>query len=60
MEHTGRASRSVLLTKYYSGDHTKKNEMDGACGTHRERRSAYRVLVVKPEGKRLLGRPRHR
>jgi hypothetical protein len=24
------------------------------------RRAAYRVLVVKPEGKRPLGRPRHR
>ena len=23
-------------------------------------RNAYRVLVGKPEGKRLLGRPRHR
>ena len=26
----------------------------------RERRSVYRVLVVKPEGMRPLGRPRHR
>jgi hypothetical protein len=25
-----------------------------------ERRGAYRILVVKPEGKRLLGRPRRR
>jgi len=25
-----------------------------------ERRGVYRVLVRKPEGKRLLGRPRHR
>jgi len=25
-----------------------------------ERRAAYRVLVGKPEGKRPLGRPRHR
>ena len=25
-----------------------------------ERRGIYRVLVGKPEGKRLLGRPRHR
>jgi len=25
-----------------------------------ERRGVYRVLVVKPEGKRPLGRPRHR
>jgi len=26
----------------------------------RERRGGYRVLVGKPEGKRPLGRPRHR
>ena len=25
-----------------------------------ERRGVYRVLVEKPEGKRLLGRPRHK
>jgi hypothetical protein len=25
-----------------------------------EKRNAYRILVGKPEGKRLLGRPRHR
>jgi hypothetical protein len=25
-----------------------------------ERRNAYRILVGKPEGKRPLGRPRHR
>jgi hypothetical protein len=26
----------------------------------REKRNAYRILVGKPEGKRPLGRPRHR
>ena len=35
------------------GDQIKKNEMG-------ERRGVYRVLVRKPKGKRLLGRPRHR
>jgi hypothetical protein len=25
-----------------------------------DKRSTYRILVGKPEGKRLLGRPRHR
>jgi hypothetical protein len=30
------------------------------CGTHREGRGAYRVLVGRPEGKRQLGRPRRR
>ena len=31
--------------------------MGGACSTG-ERRSLYKVLVGKPEGKRPLGRPR--
>jgi len=36
--------------------------MDGACSTYgrEERRVVYRVLMVKPEGKRLPGRPRCR
>ena len=33
--------------------------MDGACSMYGGR-DAYRVLVGKPEGKRPLGRPRHR
>ena len=37
----------------------EKNEMVGASSTHGERRSSYRVLMGKPEGKRTLGRPRH-
>ena len=39
-----------------------KNEMDGACSPYGggERRGVYRVLVGKTEGKRPLGRPRHR
>jgi len=36
-----------------AGDKIEKNEMGWACG-------AYRVLVEKPEGKRPLGRTRHR
>jgi hypothetical protein len=39
---------------YSSGDQKKKNEMAGGGG------GAYRVLVEKPEGKRPLGRPKHR
>jgi hypothetical protein len=27
---------------------------------HREKRNSYRGFVGKPEGKRLLGKPRHR
>jgi len=34
--------------------------MGGALARMGERRSVYRVLVVKPEEKRLLGRPRRR
>jgi hypothetical protein len=30
------------------------------CGTHGEGRSVYRVLVGRPEDKRLLGRSRRR
>jgi len=36
----------------------EKNEIGGACTG--ERRCVYRVLVVKPEGKKTLGRPRLR
>jgi hypothetical protein len=32
----------------------------GTCGTHGGGRGVYSVLVGKPEGKRPLGRPRHR
>ena len=32
--------------------------MGGACSAYGERTGVYRVLVGKPEGKRLLGRPR--
>ena len=34
--------------------------MGGACGAYEEGRGVHRVLVGKPEGKRPLGRPRHR
>jgi hypothetical protein len=37
-----------------------KNEMGGACSTYGEERGVYRVLVGKPEGRKPLGRPRHR
>jgi hypothetical protein len=30
------------------------------CSMHGVKRNAYRILVGKPEGKRPLGRPRHR
>jgi hypothetical protein len=37
----------------------KENEMCRACSTNGEKRNACRILVGKPEGKRL-GRPRLR
>jgi len=33
---------------------------DVTCNTYGEEKKLYRVLVGKPEGKRPLGRPRHR
>jgi hypothetical protein len=42
------------------GDKIEENETDWACRTYGDRRCIYRVLVGKPEGKRSLGRPRHR
>jgi hypothetical protein len=34
--------------------------MGRACSTNGEKRNAHRTLVGKPEGKRLLGKPRCR
>jgi hypothetical protein len=34
--------------------------MGGACSTNGEERTAYMILVGKPEGKRPLRRPRSR
>ena len=42
------------------GSKIEKNEMGGACGAYGEGRGVHRVLVGKPEGKRPLGKPRHR
>jgi hypothetical protein len=54
------ASRSVLLTHYCAGDQIQKNEIVVACNADGEGRGVYRVLVMKPEGKRSLGGPRCR
>jgi hypothetical protein len=44
-----------------SGDKIKKTEMGGTCSVYGGGgRGVYRVLGGKPEGKRPLGRPRHR
>ena len=42
------------------GEQIEKNEVGWACSTCWESRGVFRVLVVKPEEKRLLERPRHR
>jgi hypothetical protein len=34
--------------------------MGKACDTNGEKRNAYKILVGKPEGKRPLGRRRHK
>jgi hypothetical protein len=34
--------------------------MSGACSSDGEGRGVYMVLLGKPEGKRLMGRPRRR
>jgi hypothetical protein len=43
-----------------SNDQVKEDQMGRACRTNDERRNAYRILVGKPQGRRLLGRPRRR
>jgi hypothetical protein len=52
--------RSLLLTKYYSGDKTENSAMGGACSTRGERIGVYRILVGKSAKKIPLGRPRVR
>jgi hypothetical protein len=50
----------VLLTQYCSVDKIEKNEMGERVARIWEKRGVYRVLVEKPEERRLLGRPRRR
>jgi hypothetical protein len=42
-----------------NGDQIKKDGMDRTCSAHWEMKNAY-ILVVKPEGKRILEIPRCR
>ena len=48
------------MTQYCASDKMKKNEMGWACGAYGGGEGAYRVLVGKPEGKRLRGRLKRR
>jgi hypothetical protein len=45
---------------YNPGDQIEKNKMGAPCGTYEGGESTYRDLVGRPEGRRPLGRPRHR
>jgi hypothetical protein len=47
-----RASWFVPLTKYYSGDDIKVDEMGEGCGTYGGDKNAYRVVLGKLERKR--------
>jgi hypothetical protein len=48
----------ILSISYHYADQIKENKVGGACGTHG--RGMHKVLLRKPKGKRLLGRPRRR
>jgi hypothetical protein len=43
-----------------NNNQVEDDEMGGSCSANGEKRIAYRLLVGKPEGKKPLGRPRHR
>jgi glucose dehydrogenase len=45
---------------FKSNDQVKEDEMSRECNINVEKKNAYRILVGKPEGKRPLGRQRHR
>jgi hypothetical protein len=55
-----RASRTLLSSKYCYGDQKLEHETDITCDTDGEIRNIYEILVGKPYGKKLLGRPRCR
>jgi len=37
--------RSLMISKYHSGDQTERYEMGGTSSTYGERRGVYRILV---------------
>jgi len=42
---------------YGEGYKSPNNEIGWACSIYGDRRGEYRVLMVRPDGKRPLGRP---
>jgi hypothetical protein len=50
----------VPLTRYYWGDQIKEDRVKAACGRSGGEEKCIEALVGRPEGKRLLTRPRRR
>ena len=48
------------ILNHLDNDKIKTIEMGVLCGAYGESRSSYSFLVAKAEGKRPLGRPRHK
>ena len=55
-----RAKWLVPLTQYCAGEKWSRMRWAGHVARMGEERGVYRVLLGKPEGRRPLGRPRHR
>jgi len=49
----------LLSPKYYYGGQNRENEL-GHTACMRETKIAYKILAGKSDGKRQLGKPRHR
>jgi hypothetical protein len=48
----------AVLNKHFSGYETKKNKMNGTCGTYGGHETCIQNLGREIEDKRQLGRPR--
>ena len=51
-DYTTRRFIPCTPNQYYSGDHIKKNEMDGACGTHGGQENCVQGYCGRVDGKR--------
>jgi hypothetical protein len=59
MEEVAQSASFILICRYHYADQVMVNKVGGGMW-HIWERKVYKVLVGKPEGKRPLGRPRHR
>jgi hypothetical protein len=50
--------RSVLLFRYSQDDQIKEDEVGGVCGRCGGKKECKKILIGKPDGKRLRGRPK--